>query len=194
VWRVTSWLGNPRWRPLRRGSSCLVPPLHARDLDGPSSSCSVYQITIILYIIRLYSYILGVTHRPEMCTPAMPELGETRRMRHPGRSESRLGTCRDAWHACLPVCSSKRQASHASPVSHDRDDPARPACRRCPVGSRRLSVCVHVPPEDGPGGTGGATEPPDERVVSWRERTAEAVNPVEPWEVTPRPSSNSSNT
>jgi predicted RNA-binding protein YlqC (UPF0109 family) len=42
-----------------------------------------------------------------------------------------------------------------------------------------------VPPEDGPGGTGGATEPPDERIVSWRERTAEAVNPVEPWEVTP---------
>ena len=159
--------GDPRRCPLRRGSSCIMQPIHARDLDGSSSSFSVHQSIIILYIIYLYSYILGETHRPETYTPAMPGRGETRRMHDPGSSASRLGTSRADWRASLPVFSYKRQASHTSHVSHDRDSPARPACRRCPVGSRRLSADVRVPPEDVPGGPGGATEPPDDRVVSW---------------------------
>jgi hypothetical protein len=75
--------------------------------------------------------------------------------------------------------SSARQAAHASPVSHDRDSPARPAGRRCPVGARRLSICVRVAREAVPGDTSGP-RPPCLTLVSShgpREHTADAVNP-----------------
>jgi hypothetical protein len=58
--------------------------IHARDLEDFLSSFRVNQIIVILYIIYLYSYILGETHRPETCIPAMSGLGETRRIRRPG--------------------------------------------------------------------------------------------------------------
>jgi hypothetical protein len=96
-----------------------------------------------------------------------------------GRSASPLGTARDAWYACLPVVSSERQAAHASPVSHDRDSPARPAGRRCPVGARRLSIGVRVAREDVPGDTSGPRQHRLTIVSSHgpREHTADAVNP-----------------
>lgn len=178
-WRVTSWPGDPRRCPLRRGSSCIVQPIHAQDLDGSSFSFSVHQSIIILYILYLYSYILRETHRPETYTPAMPERGETRRMHIPGvprRDSARPVTSGVPASLCSHT-SARLHTLHMSPTTGTLLL-VRPvgAVLWARVGSQRTSVCHRRMCQVAP-----AARPNRLTIVSsrgLRERTAEAVNPV----------------